>query len=104
MASVNDGSQSQALAGSGSQSQAQAQAEIRWSETEPGHVTARISGELDIVSVERLQGPFDDLLAGGPTRWTWTCPVWASWTAPVLPYSCGWPTGSARSGSTGPVC
>src|SRR5271154_846385 len=52
MASVNDGSQ----------------AEIRWSETEPGHVTARISGELDIVSVERLQGPFDDLLAGGPTR------------------------------------
>jgi anti-sigma B factor antagonist len=58
MASVNDGSQSQS----------QSLAEIRWSETEPGHVTARVSGELDIVSVERLQRPFDDLLASGPTR------------------------------------
>jgi anti-anti-sigma factor len=58
MARVNDGSQSQS----------QSLAEIRWSETEPGHVTARVSGELDIVSVERLQRPFDDLLASGPTR------------------------------------
>jgi len=58
MARVNDGSQSQS----------QSLAEIRWSENEPGHVTARVSGELDIVSVERLQRPFDDLLASGPTR------------------------------------
>jgi anti-sigma B factor antagonist len=58
MARVNDGSQSQS----------QSLAEIRWSETEPGHVTARVSGELDIVSAERLQRPFDDLLASGPTR------------------------------------
>jgi hypothetical protein len=66
MASVNDGSQSQA--------------EMRWWETEQGHVTARIAGELDIVSVKRLRG------------------------APVWPCSSGWPTASARSGSTAPAC
>jgi anti-sigma B factor antagonist len=44
------------------------QAEIHLSESEPGHVTAGISGELDIVSVERLKGPLDDLLTRAPTR------------------------------------
>jgi anti-anti-sigma factor len=52
MAGVNEGSQ----------------AEVEWTETGPGHVTARILGELDIVSVERLKGPFDDLVAGAPSR------------------------------------
>jgi anti-anti-sigma factor len=43
-------------------------AEIDLAEGEPGQVTARISGELDIVSVERLKGPLDDLVTRTPTR------------------------------------
>ena len=44
------------------------QAAIDLSEGEEGHVTARISGELDIVSVGHLTGKIDDLLARTPTR------------------------------------
>jgi anti-anti-sigma factor len=44
------------------------QAAIDLSEGEQGHVTARISGELDIVSVGHLTGKIDDLLARTPTR------------------------------------
>jgi anti-sigma B factor antagonist len=44
------------------------QASIDLSEGEQGHVTARISGELDIVSVGHLTGKIDDLLARPPTR------------------------------------
>jgi anti-sigma B factor antagonist len=42
------------------------QAAIRLSETEPGRVTVHISGELDIVSVDHLNGQMDDLLAQAP--------------------------------------
>ena len=52
MAGVSDGSQ----------------AAIDLTEGEPGHVTARISGELDIVSVGHLTGKIDDLLTRSPTR------------------------------------
>jgi anti-sigma B factor antagonist len=44
------------------------QAAIDLTEGEQGHVTARISGELDIVSVGHLTGKIDDLLARTPTR------------------------------------
>jgi anti-sigma B factor antagonist len=37
-------------------------AEIVLSEIEPGKVTARISGELDILSVDHLSGQVDDLV------------------------------------------
>ena len=52
MASVNEGSH----------------AEIDVSGGGPAYVRARISGELDIVSVERLKGAVDDLLAHPPAR------------------------------------
>lgn len=40
-----------------------AQAQIVLSEIEPGQVTVRLSGELDILSVDSLNGQVDDLLA-----------------------------------------
>jgi len=44
------------------------QATIDVAEGEWGNVTARISGELDIVSVGHLSGRVDDLLARPPAR------------------------------------
>jgi anti-anti-sigma factor len=44
------------------------QAQIDLSETDPGCVTATISGELDIQSVDRLNGAIDQLLARPLTR------------------------------------
>jgi anti-anti-sigma factor len=52
MASVNEGSP----------------AAIELSEGEAGHMTARISGELDIVSAGHLRAQVDELLARSPTR------------------------------------
>jgi anti-sigma B factor antagonist len=43
------------------------EAELDLAEAEPGVVTARISGELDILSVEQLGGQIDELLARAPT-------------------------------------
>jgi anti-anti-sigma factor len=43
-------------------------AQIALSEIEPGCFTATISGELDIQSVDRLNGAIDDLLARRLTR------------------------------------
>jgi anti-anti-sigma factor len=43
-------------------------AEIVLAEDDPGCVTARISGELDILSVDLLSGPIDELLARTPRR------------------------------------
>jgi anti-sigma B factor antagonist len=43
-------------------------AAIGVAEGEPGQLTARISGELDIVSAGQLSGQVDDLLARRPSR------------------------------------
>ena len=40
----------------------ESQAEIKVMETEPGHYTVRVSGELDIASVEHLAGAMNALL------------------------------------------
>ena len=44
------------------------EAVLALAEAEPGVVTARISGELDLLSAERLGGQIDALLAGAPAR------------------------------------
>jgi anti-sigma B factor antagonist len=41
---------------------------IELSESEPGHYTARLTGELDIQSVERLNGSVDELLTQPVTQ------------------------------------
>jgi anti-sigma B factor antagonist len=43
-------------------------AAMELSESEPGFVTAHLSGELDILSVDRLDGQIDALVARAPAR------------------------------------